>query len=369
MAVISAGQITIIDLHDAPVLNAWISASQTTVQTYNNTAATWSPNYPTTAQVLTLNLTKAGSPTSIISAAVSNIVWTKRVGTTTTTIASVLTTDAEYKSGTAHSILTTKVNVPIANNAIVWNATGTWTDPITGLPVDFAASIDITVIQLAKAAVIGNIYAPEGDTFRNDTPATLIINADLYKDGTLSAGSKKFKWFAADSSVMTSQDTDGGVGWRKITTTSGDEAASVAFDGVTTGQGTLTVKPVKVLNAQTYKVVITDNVGGTSGTKVTGLLTLRDMDDPIQVVIDSTEGNILKNGTGSTTLKARLFQQGAEVDAAGSTYVYKWYKWQDGSMVSNFGGTGITFKTGKSLVVANTDVSIKTVFKVEVNDS
>lgn len=369
MAVISAGQITIIDLHDAPVLNAWISASQTTVQTYNNTAATWTPNYPTAAQVLTLNLTKAGSATSIIGAAVANIVWTKRVGTVTTTISSTLTSDTEYKGGTSHSVLTTKVNVPIANNAIVWNATGTWTDPITGLAVDFSASLDITVIQLAKAAIIGNIYAPEGDTFRNNVPATLVINADLYKDGTLSAGSKKFKWFAADSTVTTSQDADGGIGWRKITTTTGDEAASVGFDGATTAQGTLTVKPVKVLNAQTYKVVITDNIGGTSGTKVQGLLTLRDMDDPIMVVVDSTNGNILKNGTGSTTLKALLFQQGAEVDSGGSTYIYKWYKWQDGTMVGNFGGTGITFKTGKTLVVSNSDVSIKTVFKVEVNDA
>ena len=37
MAIISTGQITIIDLYDAPALNAWISASENTTQTYNNT--------------------------------------------------------------------------------------------------------------------------------------------------------------------------------------------------------------------------------------------------------------------------------------------------------------------------------------------
>ena len=66
MGVVSVGNIAVIDLWDVPALNAWLSAGSTTVQTYNNTAATWSPSYPSTPQVLTLNLTKAGSTASLI---------------------------------------------------------------------------------------------------------------------------------------------------------------------------------------------------------------------------------------------------------------------------------------------------------------
>lgn len=368
MGIISAGQITIIDLHDAPVLNAWISASQATVQTYNNTANTWSPNYASAAQVLTLNLTKAGSATSLIGANVANIKWEKRVGTTTTPITSTSNSDTEYKSGTSHSILTTKVNTPTANNAVVWTASGTWTDPITGLPINFAATIDITLVQLAKAAIVGHIYAPAGDTFRNDTPATLIVNADLYKDGTLSNQSRKYKWFAADPSISTPQDTDAGAGWRKITATASSavEYVNSAFDGAVTTQGVLTVKPAAVLNAQTYMVIIIDNAGGTSGTKVKGVITLRDMDDPVIVVIDSTAGNILKNGAGSTTLSARVFRQGEEIDSGGTIYEYRWYKWQGGNVVPNWGGTGQNHKLGKTLTVGAADVDVKTLFKVEV---
>ncbi len=368
MAIQASGQITIISMFDVPVLNAWISASQTTVQTYNNTAQTYNPNYASSPQELTLNLTKAGSPTSLIGAAVSNIKWTKRVGATTTEITSTSSGDTEYKSGTAHSKLTTKVNTPVAHNAVVWTATGTWLDPDSGLPVDFSATITIQLTQLAKAAVIGNIYAPNGDFFRNNTPANLTINADLYKDGALSGGSKKIKWFKADSSVTTPEDTDAGVGWRKITATTGTTGAvcNVGFDVATNGQGVLTVYPDAVVNGQTFLCVITDNAGGTSGTKVKLYLTLRDMDDPVMVAVESSGGNILKNGVGSTTLTARLFRNGEEIDTGGTGYTYKWSKWQNNVMDPNFGGTGQAYKTGKTLSVGSSDVDKVTTFKVEV---
>ena len=369
MATISSGQITIIDLHDAPSLNAWISASQTTAQTYNNTTATYSPNFATAPQVLTLNLTKAGSNGSIIGGNVSDVKWIKKIGTTSTEITSKVTSEIEYKSGTAGSILTTKTNIPTNNNAIIWTVEGIWTDPATGLPVAFNASINLTLVQLAKASMVANIYTPAGEFFRNNTPSKLTINADLYKDGNISSGSKKFKWFMADSSVEVSQDTDAGVGWSKVTATSGAKGVFVnsGFDVETNGQGVLTVYPDAVTNGQTFMVVITDNAGGTAGTKMKQYQTLNDMDDPIMVVVESTAGNILKNGTGSTTLKARLYRNGDEIDETGTGYTYKWSKWQKNNLVPNFGGASNAFKTGKTLAVGSSDVDTTTTFKVEVS--
>ena len=368
MAIISSGQITIIDLYDAPSLNAWISASQPTTQTYNNTTEVYSPSYTNSAQVLTLNLTKAGSATTLLGDNVSDIKWTKRVGTTTTEVTSTTNTHNEYKSSTNHSILTTKANTDKDKATTVWVAEGTWTDPSTNLPVSFSASIDLNVIQLSKAAIIPNVYAPDGDFFRNNTPSSLKINADLYKDGSLSAGSRKYKWFASDSSLGTSEDSDAGVGRRKITTTTGTKGAVAnhGFDVETTAQGVLTVYPDAVINSQTFLVVITDNAGGTAGTKVKQYLTLKDLDDPIMVVVDSSDGNILKNGAGNTTLTARLWRNGEEIDLGGTGYTYYWYKWQDNELVKGFGGTGINFKSGKELAVGSKDVNVKTTFKVEV---
>jgi hypothetical protein len=363
------GQITITDMWDLPSLNAWIAASQPTTQTYNNTAQTWTPNYPSSAQVLTLNLTKAGSATSILGANVPNVKWYKHLSGVKTEITSTTTTDTEYKSGGQHRVLTIKVNVPTANNAVRYSVEGVYNDPDSGKPVAFGAEIDLTLVQLAKAAIVGNIYAPDGDFFRNGMPASLKINADLYKDGALSAGSKKFKWFKADSSVVTQEDADAGAGWKKITATTGTTGAvaNSGFDVAVTTQGVLTVYPDAVTNGQTFLCVITDNAGGTSGTKVKLYLTLRDMDDPLMVVVDSSGGNIIKNGVGSTTLTARVFQNGEEVDTGGTGYTYKWSKWQNNVVVGNFGGTGNPYKTGKTLTVGSSDVDKVTTFKVEVS--
>ncbi|MCT0031200.1 hypothetical protein EFK22_14235, partial [Lactococcus lactis subsp. lactis] len=82
MSIVSSGQITITDLSDGMQLNAFITASGVTTQTYDATAQTWSPSYATTPQVLTLNLTKAGSTTSVISGISGTITWTRSDGTT-----------------------------------------------------------------------------------------------------------------------------------------------------------------------------------------------------------------------------------------------------------------------------------------------
>lgn len=365
MAVISSGQITIIDMYDAPVLNAWISASQTISQTYNNTTQAYTPNYTTSAQVLTLNLTKAGSATTLIGTQVKGVKWIKRVGTASTEITSTTNTDTEHKSGTSQSILTTKVNVPTDHNAVVWSVEGIWTDPATGLEVPFSASINLVLVQLAKASVVATLSAPNGDFFRNNTPSSLKVTCDIYKDGNLSGGSRKYKWFVADSGVA-SQDSDAGAGWTKITATTGTTGvvANSGFDVAVTTQGVLTVYPNAVVNAQTFMVVVTDDSDGTAGTKMKQYITLKDMDDPIMVIVESTGGNIIKNGAGSTTLKARLLQNGEEIDSGGTAYTYTWYKWENNASV-NFSG-GVAFKTGKTLSVGSVDINSTATFIVEV---
>ena len=96
MAIISSGQITMVDLSDAPVLSAFITANSATTQTYDTTAVTWSPNYASSAQVLTLNLTKAGTTTSIIGGISGNVKWTRIDGATRTVVSSTTNTDTQY---------------------------------------------------------------------------------------------------------------------------------------------------------------------------------------------------------------------------------------------------------------------------------
>lgn len=378
MAIISSGQITIIDLYDAPSLNVWIGTSLGSSQVYDGTAATYNPNYADdTGQQLTLHLTKAGSADSLIGKSqLTNVTWTKSEGATTKTIASKSTTDDTYikPDGSENSVLVEKENLDRGHSAATYTVSGTWTDPNTDLPVDFSASITLELIQLAKAAVIIDARTPDGYFFKNNTPASLSINAFLYKDGAISNGSKLVKWFRQNSAVNTTghakYDADGGIGWEKITATTGTtgEKASVTFGGAVTSQTpTLTVYPDAVVNGQTYKIVITDNTGGSKGTKLEDYVTLMDYDDPIQVVIDSSGGDTFKNGLGTTDLTAVLYRNGVEIDPYNTggnyNYTYTWTMYENNKLSTGFGT-----ETGKRIQVSSGDVNGKAVFKVEVRD-
>ena len=372
MSIVSSGQITITDLSDGMQLNAFITASGVTTQTYDATAQTWSPSYATTPQVLTLNLTKAGSTTSVISGVSGNITWTRTDGTTTTTITSTTTTDTQYMSGSANSVLTTKVNVPIANSASRFFASGLWIDPNTGLNVPFSAVLDLTVVQLAKSAILANVYAGNGGAFYNSMPASLTVNADLYKGGQLSSGNKQIFFGYADSTVTATSSTgynsNLGLGWHLCTSSTTGQTPNVTAGTNTTSQGVLTVLPTAITNSKSFKAVVIDEVGGTAGTAVSGIVTLLDYSDPITCTIDSTAGSIFKNGSGTTTLTCRVFQSGAEVDTAGTTYTYKWsQRDQNGVLNANFGGTGNQYKTGKTISVTATDINVKAQYTCEVN--
>lgn len=373
MAIVSSGQITLTDLSDAPILSAFITASANTTQVYDATAQTWNPSYGTTAQTLTLNLTKAGSSTSILSGLSGSVTWTRIDNGVSTAITSTTNTDAQYLSGTSNSVLTTKVNVPINGNGSRFIATGNWLDPISGLLVPFSASIDLFVVQLAKSPLIANVYAGSGSVFYNQLPASLTVNADLYKGGQLSSGAKQIKFFYASSSVTstgsTGYDADGGLGWYLCQTNTVGASANVAPTNTTfTGQGVLTVTPDFVTNAMTFKAVIIDKTGGTSGQSSSGIVTIIDFSDPISITIESTAGNVFKNGQGTTNLTARLYQSGGEIDTAGTKYTYKWSKRdRNGVLDPNFGGTGNQYKTGKTISVTASDITVKGTYTCEVN--
>lgn len=373
MVKVASGQITVVDLSDAPVLSAFITANKSTTQLYNQTAATYNPSYASSAQTLTLNLTKAGSSATILNN-VGKVKWYVVDGATKTEITSTTNTDNQYLSGTHNENLTTKVNIDPSKGSKRFEASGTWKDPVTDLDVQFHAQIDLFVTQIGRDSNVLNVYAGNGNTFRNNLPASLTVNADLYKGNTLSNDNKQFKFFYLDTTVTgsssTGYDADGGIGWHLCSSTTAGQTPNVAPGTNTTSQGILTVTPAAVVDAQTYKVVCVDkSSGGNSGQKSTGNCTIVDMSDPIQLIIESSAGNIFKNGEGSTALKARLYQNGEELDADGSdkTKTYKWSKFnKNGVLDTSFGGSGNQYKTGKSITVTASEISAKATYNCEV---
>ena len=370
MGIIAAGQITVVDVSDAPVLNAFITASRPTTQVYSQSSGNYNPSYASTPQELTLNLTKAGSTASIV----GNIIgmhWYVVDGASKTEITSKVNTANEYVSGNHGETLTTKLNVDANKGSKRYEASGTWRDPLTGLDVQFSADIDLFVTQIGKESQVLNVYAGNGTTFRNNTPASLTVNADLYRGNVLTNDNKQFKFFYQDTSItgstVTGYDADGGIGWHLCSSKTAGQTPNVEPTATTTSQGILTVTAAAVVNAQTFKVVCINKSGAFNGSKTTGLCTLVDMSDPYSLMLDSSAGNIFKNSQGATTIKARLYRNGEELDTAGTGKTYKWSKYdKNGVMDANFGGKGNAYKTGKTITVNATEIAAKAMLKCEV---
>ena len=370
MGIIAAGQITVVDLSDAPVLNAFITASRPTTQVYSQTSGNYNPSYASTPQVLTLNLTKAGSTASILGGT-SNVRWYYVDGATKIEITSKTTTDNQFVSGANNQVSTSKLNIDVSKGGARFEVTGVWRDPLTGLDVNFSADIDLFLTQIGKETQVLNVYAGNGTTFRNNTPASLTVNADLYRGNVLTNDTKQLKFFYQDTSITGSTvagyDADGGIGWHLCSSKTAGQTPNVEPTATTTSQGILTVTPAVVVNSQTFKVVCINKSGAFNGSKTTGLCTLVDMSDPYSLVLDSSAGNIFKNNQGATVVKARLYRNGEELDTAGTGKTYKWSKYdKNGVMDANFGGAGNAYKTGKSISVNATEIAAKAMYKCEV---
>ena len=371
MGIIAAGQITVVDLSDAPVLNAFITASNPTTQVYSRTSGSYNPSYASTPQALTLNLTKAGSTASIVGG-IRSVHWYVVDGASKTEITSKQNNANEYVSGSHSETLTTKLNVDANKGSKRYEASGTWRDPLTGLDVQFSADIDLFVTQIGKESQVLNVYAGNGNTFRNNTPASLTVNADLYRGNALTNNiGKQFKFFYQDTSITGSTvagyDPDGGIGWHLCTKATSGQTPNVEPGVNTDRQGILTVTPDAITNSQTFKVVCINIDPQWYDSKTKGLCTLVDMSDPYSLVLDSSAGNIFKNGQGSTVLKARLYRNGGELDTEGTGKTYKWAKCdKNGVMDANFGGSGNAYKTGKSITVNASEIAAKANYKCEV---
>ena len=136
-------------------------------------------------------------------------------------------------------------------------------------------------------AIVFSLYAPLGTVFTNGS-GTLQLQTVAYDGAIPITSNATFTW----------AKYSGGT-WQTI---SGATTDSLSVDGAdVVGQASYRCR--MIYKARNYQDVIT----------------LIDKTDNYQLDIDSTAGEIFKNATGETMLIARLWQNGAEVDALKST--------------------------------------------------
>ena len=278
------------------------------------------------------------------------------------------------------------INIAIAANATLGGAgarQGALSVPVTS-PVNTTLTIHWSKVNTGatgaagQSAVVFSLYAPNDTVFVNGE-GRLTIQTSAYSGSTPITSGATYAWAKYASG-----------NWTAI---SGQAGSSLTVAGSEV-KGTASYRCIMTYGGKTYQDIIT----------------LIDKTDNFRLDIDSTAGDIFKNGVGETVLIARLWQNGAEVDALKSTtysvaaptspaagdFYYKitkttpqvalmrysgseWvdatsqaaykhtktYTWYRRDKDGNPLDSGAAFATGKVIFVDSNDVDNKTVFVCE----
>jgi hypothetical protein len=335
---ISIGQVTIMDFNDAVTLTGYISSNLTKNVKYDGNNESYNPNFVSTPLILTPSLFIAGSSTDIMTAGtnVQSVTWKRKSNTQTGENA----LSAGETVGAGFPKALTVASQPFSSSvfSVEYICTIMYRDPATGLDLTYKNSVTIQKVTEGNNIAIAEITADPGFAFKNGTPTSITLSAHLYRGAT------------KDTSNLTYV-------WQKLITT-----AWTAISGATSV--TYAVLGTVVASLQQYRVVITDTVVG--DTYTSDPVSVLDFNDPIQVVIESTGGTVFKNGIGTSTLKAKLYQNGSEVDSAGTDYTYIWSVLNKDGTSRNFADAAAT-KTGKAVSVGTSDVDVKSTFVCTVS--
>lgn len=352
------GQFTIIDYNDALTLTGYIGSNHPKTQMYNPDNGTYTPDWSNNNLVLTPSLYVIGTTTDqITSSAVTSVKWYE--GNSLAPI----TSEGDYSlSGTKNHILTVKANMMSGESGIDYRCEIVYKDEGTGLSITHPLTVSFSSVVNGGGIVDLIVTTPQGNVFKNNEVTTLTAKAELWRGSVVDTTNVAYKWAIMDAAVTETTsagyDADFGLGWRKLSDTSGK------YTGTDTD--TITVYAEAVESYAVLKCIATDtdSTSNTYNSKFMDVATFIDNSDPIQVVITSTGGDVFKNGQGSTVLTAVVYQAGAEIDSAGSG-TYTWTKYnKDGEIDTAWGTNGS--KSGKTLSVSTEDVETKATFMVVV---
>ena len=354
--IICTSDYTITDFNDAISLSGYIGSNLAHTQIYSPDNETYTPSWVTTNLVLTPQLYVTSTTTDVITtSAVTSVSWYQN----TETAGNKITSTGNFAlSGTKNHILTVKANILAGTNTVKFICVVQYHDATTNLDLTHKMDVSFSLVKSGSGIADAICIAEEGNIFKNGDITSLKASCDLWRGSTIDTTNVSYQWYIMDSTQST--DAGGGIGWRSLSNTTN------MYTGCTTRE--ITVYAAAVPSTATFKCVITDTETGANNAKYYDTITFVDLSDPIQCTIVSSGGDTFVNGQGSTVLTAKLFQAGSEIDSSSPySYTYKWYKYDSSAtLVTNWGGTGVNYKTGKTLNVGSSDVNVKSTFRVEV---
>ena len=346
----ASAQFTLMDYTDGISLITGIDSNLPLTLLYDTANQTLNPSWAeSTSLQLTPRVIKAGSSTSLVETMTSRKWYRRNAGGDWTEILSGQNGETINSSTGVLTVSQDKLTGNIWQ--VDYKFEGTYTDPNLGLPFPISIAITFSRVANGTSFVVARAYATGGNQFKNGSPASLPIKAELIRGTTADTTNLSYKW----------QKSTNGTSWSDVSgqTTDTLNVVSSIVDSFAIFRCQITDTDA---NSDTY-----NSVFNTEG------ISILDVSDPYQCVIESTAGNFFKNETGSTILICRVFQNGAEVDTTGASFTYTWtMNDKDGNPVSSFSPTGV--QTGsivatnkKAISVSHDQVNVKATFFCEID--
>lgn len=174
------------------------------------------------------------------------------------------------------------------------------------------------LVEQTKKPVVVSVYT-ESDTIRNNT-GSAVIKVLVYKDGTDISASAVKAWYKGTTAI------------------SGQTGTS------------LTVTAADVPTSQMYSCKVTED-----GTVYSDSILIYDASDPIQMAVDSSNGDVFKNGNGTTVLTCNLWRENSPLDDTGSDYAYCWKKYNNaGAEVADWVPANVNTTASNTIMTTTT---------------
>lgn len=389
----SAGQITIIDQNDGKPITCVLSASDSKQQifTKNDSGNVYSPNFSNS----TANgVVDGGTPLTITpkiyiggygavqdlstnKISITNRKWsTAATGGTTILIGTALTQDTVNfvrKDGS------TTITVPFSTDAdghtLIINGNlkpskytypiyfeCDYTDPITNLVTKITANIELNVLETGTNAVFIRFRGQEViESSGTSTKNKIAICADLIRASGIDRDNLQYTWydvtgatqikinqsitnFANKYAISDTLTTNNPVPVSLPETVTSIKTGDLTHDysDTSTTGNTLTLSELAIDDIAVIRVDIKDTKENKT---YTGTTTVFDVTDPFEVKIESSTGDKLLNGQGSTVLTPVVYNGASAIsDLTGYSFIWSIYD-KDGKtigFVDNAAGSAST---------------------------
>ena len=235
------------------------------------------------------------------------------------------------------STLTIKSNMdPTSPNQSVFFE-GDYTDPVTGLTVRVGCSLNLSVIKTGSNAtfvmISGKTSIKKSPT---NTKLVATIKANLVRPAGIDTSGLEFRWYEANGATQISTSSTAGMYALKniaegaaVTGALADLSTpnlptAGAWTSLAGGGNTLVIHENAIVDIGVYRVEIRDTAN--SAVVWQAYFTVTDLSDPYKLDLQSSTGDKLNNGVGTTTIVPAVYHGDNEVtDLTGWEFIWTFY--------------------------------------------